>query len=247
MKIKIINPNTSEEMTNNIHATAKSCCDEETEIITVTPSTGPISIENFHDQALSVIGVMEEIHKGISEGFDGYIIAAACDPGLDVAREISGVPVVGIGEAAMHLASLVSKRFSIITVTPRIVPLIKQSMINTGLSVRCASIRSTKLSVLDTNRKTEQIFEKIFTESSRAICEDGAESICLGCSGMTHLRGLLEEKLKVPVIDGVIAAVKIVEALVGLNLLTSKVLTYAYPSQKLYKGVNELLHPEKRK
>lgn len=241
MKIKVINPNTSLEMTESIFKAARDCARSDTEIVAVSPERGPISIENFHDQLWAIPGLLEEIHKGIKENYDAFIIAAACDPGINPAREISPVPVVGIGEASLYLAALVAAKFSIVTVMKRIVPLIEEVPKRSGFTERCASIRSTNLTVLDTEHDPGRVIEELTNESKKAILEDGAEAICLGCSGMVKYVDELERELGVPVFDGVVSAVKLAEALGDLKKKTSKVLTYQTPVKKLYKGLPAML------
>jgi len=244
MRIKIINPNTTKTMTDSIYMAAISCARSDTEIVAVSSNNGPESIENFYDQHVSVIGLMEEIHNGIDENIDAYIIAAACDPGLYVAREMVDAPVIGIGEAAMHMASLVSAKFSIVTVLPRIVPLIEKAVEQSGLSSKCASIRSINVCVLDTENNPLLTETELYKSCQQALEYDGAEAICLGCSGMTKFAEELENKLGVPVFDGVIAAVKLAESLVEMKKHNSKLLTFKNPTKKEYAGYVKGLEPK---
>jgi len=69
-------------------------------------------------------------------------------------------------------------------------------------------------------------------EAAAAVRTDHAEVICLGCAGMAGLEDAITAAVSVPVIDGVGAAVRLAEALVGLGLQTSKVSTFAPPDQK---------------
>jgi allantoin racemase len=243
MRIKIINPNTTKAMTDSIYNAAVMCARPDTEIVAVNPKDGPVSIENFHDQYTSVFGLMEEMHKGVQENFDAFIVAAACDPGLYAAREIADAPVIGIGEASMYMASLVASKFSVVTVRPRIVPLIEKAVQQSGLSDKCISIRSINVSVLDTENNPGLTEQELLSESKKAIECDGAEAICLGCSGMVKFAQELEDKLGVPVFDGVVAAVKLAEALVDMRKKTSKLYTFKYPEKKEYKGIAEKLTP----
>ena len=134
----------------------------------------------------------------------------------------------------MYLASLVSGKFSVITVAPRILPLINKAVDESGLRSKCASVRSINVSVLDTEHSQEKTERELLKESKEAIEFDGAEAICLGCSGMTNFAEVLENKLGVPVFDGVVSAVKLAEALVDMNKHTSKIQTYAYTAKKEY-------------
>ena len=240
MRIKIINPNTCEDMTRSIDEAARAFARADTEIVSVSPEKGPISIESFHDQYASVIGLMEEMHKGVEEGFDAFIVAAACEPGMTVAREIADVPVIGIMEAAMAMAGMVAAKFSVVTVLPKIKPLIEEAVKRSGMREKCASIRTTNLTVLDCENSPDRVMEELTRESRIAIDEDEAEAICLGCSGMTNFAIELEKRIGVPVFDGVVAAVKMAEALVDLKKQTSKVLTYQPGQPKEYKGFPNL-------
>ncbi len=243
MKIKIINPNTTQAMTDSIFEAAISCCNTDTEILAVSPKIGPVSIENYHDEFASIIGVLEEINAGIKEGFDAYIIACYGDPGLYAARELADVPVVGIAEASMFLACTVSAKFSIVTVVPRIRHLIEEVVKKYGLWERCASVRTTNMGVLDFEVDPDKGMQEIARESRKAIEEDGAEAICLGCAGMVSFAKELEDQLGVPVFDGVTAAVKMAESLVYLGKKTSKSLTYKYPEKKEYIGYLKKIEP----
>ncbi|RKL56161.1 aspartate/glutamate racemase family protein, partial [Acinetobacter baumannii] len=72
-----------------------------TQILAVSPQMGPATIESYYDEALSAVGVLEEIHQGEFVGVDAYIIACFGDPALYAAREITSAPVIGIADAAI--------------------------------------------------------------------------------------------------------------------------------------------------
>src|SRR4030095_8265564 len=115
MRIKVINPNTTESMTRRIGLAAQAVAAPGTEILACQPAMGgPVSIEGHYDEAVSVLGMLEEVRKGEEESVDGYVIACFGDPGLRAAREIARGPVLGIAEAAMHAASFVAAGFSIV-------------------------------------------------------------------------------------------------------------------------------------
>lgn len=243
LKIKIINPNTTEAMTSGVYESAVLFANPGTEIEAVNPKNGPVSIENFHDEYVATIGVLEEVHLGVKEGFDAFVIACFGDPGLYAAREIAEVPVVGIAEAAMKLATIVAPKFSIISIIPRAILTLEELVNRYGMKEHCASIRTTELNVLDFERDPQRGLERIKEESRKAISEDKAEAICLGCAGMTSFAKELEEELRVPVFDGVSSAVKLAESLVLLGKKTSKINSFNYPEKKIYKGIPEILIP----
>src|ERR1700755_250642 len=120
MRIKIINPNTTQSMTDKIGACARAVARPGTEIVAVSPAMGPVSSESHYDEALAVPGLLQEIAKGErEEGIDAYVIACFGDPGLKAARELARGPVIGIAEAAMHLASMLGRSFSVVTTLAR--------------------------------------------------------------------------------------------------------------------------------
>ena len=100
MKIKVINPNTTLTMTAKIGEAASAVAFSETQVVAVSPSMGPVSVEGHYDEAVSALGVVDEVRKGAAEGMQGYLIACFDDPGLHAAREVANGPVVGIAEAA---------------------------------------------------------------------------------------------------------------------------------------------------
>jgi allantoin racemase len=231
MRILVINPNTSEEMTQDIDREARQYARPDTEIETVCPSWGPRSIEGHYEEELAAVAMLEVIRERAAE-YDGVVIACYGDPGLAAAREISPAPVVGIAEASMLMACTVAHSFSIVTVLPRVKPLLEDTVRLHGLESRCASIRTTPLSVLDCERDPEAAGREIVKAAKLAIEEDGAEAILLGCAGMGPLDKTVEAQVGVPVLDGVACAVKLVEGLLDYGLSTSRVAAYKEPEPK---------------
>lgn len=236
MRIKIINPNTTSSMTRTIAAAAAAVASPGTEIVAATSPAGPVSIEGHYDEAVSVIGLLREIRAGEAQGIDGYVIACFGDPGLLAAREIATGPVLGIAEAAMHAASFLATGFSVVTTLGRTRIIAEHLVRNYGMERHCRRVRATDLPVLELENPQSNAYRKIAEECRRALEEDGSGAIVLGCAGMADLTANLSRELGVPVIDGVAAATKMVEALVGLGLKTSKRGDLAYPIEKAFSG-----------
>ena len=237
MKIAVINPNTTQSMTEKIGAAARAVAGPGTTILAVSPSMGPVSIEGHYDEAVSVLGVLDEVRRGEAEGCDGYVIACFGDPGLLAAREVARGPVLGIAEAAMHVASMVGSGFSIVTTLARTVGIARHLVEAYGMTRHCRGIRATDLAVLDLERADSSASAAILEECRRAVREDRADAIVLGCAGMADLAKRIGESLGVPVVDGVTAGVKLVEGLAALGLRTSKAADLAFPLPKAYTGL----------
>lgn len=235
--IKVINGNTCEPMTQNIDASAQAAKFPHTEIVTVTPRVGPESIEGFYDEYLAIPGVLEQIL--LDTDSDAFILACWGDPGIEAAREVTAKPVVGIAEASLYVANMLAAKWSVITTLHRARDMVEKTVHKAGMTGRYASVRTTSLSVLDTENDRANTVEVLAEASRLAIEQDGAEAICLGCAGMSGLEKQLEERLGVPVIDSVAAAVKMAESLVSLGKCTSKQLTYRTPEKKLMRGYGD--------
>lgn len=231
MRLLVINPNTSEEMTADIGEAARRYARPDTEVETVCPEWGPRSIEGHYEDYVAAVAMLDVVRERAAD-FDGVVIACFGDPGLAAARELSPVPVVGIAEAAMLTACTVAHRFSVVTVLPRVKPFLEDVVRYHGLDARCASIRTTPLSVLDCERDPAAAEREIVKASRAAIAEDGAEAICLGCAGMGPLDKAVQAEIGAPVLDGTACAVKLLEGLVEYGLFTSRVAAYKEPEPK---------------
>ena len=243
MKILLVNPNTTSSMTDKAGAAARMVAASGTEIIAVNPEYGPISIEGYYDEVFSIPGLLEEVRKGEASGCQGTVIACFDDTGLDAARCIASGPVVGICEAAMHIASLLANSFSIVTTLRRSIPALEELTVKYGMSRKCHRIRATEVPVLELENPDSEATKLIRVEIQKALDDDRSEAIVLGCAGMVDLAAKLSEEFGVPVIDGVSAAVKLVESLVALGLQTSKLNGYAYPRSKTYLGLFQTFQP----
>lgn len=244
MKLKVINPNTTLSMTRKIGEAAAAVARPGTEIVAVGPSMGPVSIEGHYDEAVSALGVLDEVRKGVAEECEGYLIACFDDPGLRAAREIANGPVVGIAEAAMHMASFISGGFSIVATQHRSRIILEHLVRAYGMDHACRSVRTTELAVLDLEAEGKDAASIILAEARRALSEDKADCIVLGCAGMADLTMDLRREFGIPVIDGVAAAVKQAEGLVALGLSTAKRGAYATPVHKPYAGALAAFAPQ---
>lgn len=234
MKLRIVNPNTTASMTRKIEAAASAVARDDTEVVAVNPEFGPASIEGYFDEAFSLPGLLDEIAKGADA--DAFVIACFDDTGLEAARCATEAPVIGIGEAAFHMAGLVAEKFSVVTTLSRSIVPIERNLAKYGLIARCARVRAADVPVLALEEEGSDARRRIETEIARALDEDGAEAIVLGCAGMADLARALGEKFDAPVLDGVACAVTLAEAAARLGLKTSKRNSYAAPRAKAYTG-----------
>lgn len=220
MKIFIINPNSDKEMTEAIRRAAEgfACGDFEVEC-KLTPGA-PKFIETYEDTVKAAPGMIQLVQEN-EETVDAFIIACHCDPNLDVMKEITKKPVVGIGEASMKLASMLGHRFSVISSTMHSIPNKEALVRKYHLQEMLASVRAPRDENADCSDE-----EKYMQAAQSAIEEDMAEVLVLGCAGMAGLDKRLEEKLGAPVLDGIVSALIIASGLIKYGVSTSKVRKY---------------------
>jgi allantoin racemase len=174
---------------------------------------------------MSVPGLLDVIQS--HPEVDAVVIACFDDTGLDAARCSTDVPVLGIGEAAFHAATMLSCRFSVVTTLRRSVPGIEANLVRYGLDRRCGRVRASDVPVLALEALDAEVLATLGREVERAIDEDGAEAVVLGCAGMAGLDEIFADRYGIPIVDGVAVATTFAEALAATGLRTSKTGGYA--------------------
>ena len=229
-KIVVINPNTTASMTDRIRLVSESVISDDFCLTVVNPSSGPASIEGYYDEAMSLAGLLDLVKQHHDAA--GFVIACFDDTGLDAARCLTASPVVGIGEAAYNMASMISNKFGVVTTLSRSIPALEHNLVRYGLAARCSGVRASDIPVLEVEASNGTAFERINAEVEQAIKTDKAEAIVLGCAGMAELGATLHDLHNIPVLDGISCAIKQVEAMIYLNLKNSNIGGYAKPRQK---------------
>jgi len=237
MRIMVINPNTSESMTDQIRKELLQIKRPDTELTVVNPQEGPVAIEGHYDQAFAIPPTLKLVERANRESFDAVIIAAFCDPGLDAAREVSDILVLGIEEVSLHVAAMLGARFTILTMTEEHVARKYREVNSYHLQPFLASVRPLGLTVLETYTDPARTKKQIMEVARQAVEEDKAEVIILGCAGMVGYAQDVKEKLRVAVLDPTTLTLKICESLVSAGIIQSKRALFAKPKFKEFKRV----------
>ncbi len=230
MRILLINPNTSRAMTAKIAAAARGVAGPGVEIEAVCPTNGAAAIESHTDEIAAAAAVVELVvaDRDGPTPADAYVVACFGDPGLDAARELVAAPVVGIAEAAMHLAAISGRHFGVVTTLSRTLGRAHDLVARYGMERSCVSLAATGIPVLDLEDTGSEAVATIERLSADAAA-GGADVIVLGCAGMADLCAELTARVGVPVVDGVAAAVGMASGMVRMGLGTSKRDEYALP------------------
>ena len=155
--------------------------------------------------------IMDQVVRAEKEGFDAVVIPCFYDPGLREMRELVKIPIVGVCEASLHVASMLSAgKFSILVGRKKWIPKMAENARSYGLDSKIASWRVLNLTVPDM-RDEEKTQDAILRESRKAIEEDRAECIVLGCTGMARQAARAQEALNVPILDPMLMGLKVAE------------------------------------
>lgn len=185
---------------------------------------GPASIESMYEEYLSIPGAVRRVVELEAEGWDGLILGCYGDPGLDAFRELLSIPIIGPGEATALVAASLGHRFSIITITQSVIPATERQIRNVGLGEKLASVRVIDIPVLELHHDRQRTVEATIEEGRRAIQEDRADTLILGCMSMGFLEiaEAVAPELGVPVLNPARVSLKFTETVVGAGLTHSR-------------------------
>lgn len=232
MNILVINPNTSQSMTDEIETTLSNQIVDGDTISVIKSDIGPESLESFYDYSLATVGMLEKLSSLDLNDYDGILVACYGDPGLYALKESLSIPIIGIAESSIATASLIADNFSILTASKKAIPMMANMIRQYGHESKLTSIHALELSVLEVDSTKNQLMSK-FKNAIEQCINDGAESIILGCAGMTGTSYTLQNELEIPVIDPVVS---------GYHNLRSIILAKLFVSGK---GLFKTPHPQK--
>ena len=227
MRIMVINPNSSQEMTASICEVLECVKRSDTELTVVRTVGAPAAIQSASDIAQAVPPMLGLVLKANEEGYDAVILACFSDPGLEAAREQSDILVMGIEETALHVAAMLGHKYTILTPLSKRIPSKEQDVRRFKAESAMASVRALDLTVTETESNPELTKARILEVARKAVEEDGAEVIVLGCAGMTGYAKDVEQQLGVVVLDPTTVTLKVCEGLIDAGLRHCKRALYA--------------------
>lgn len=236
MRILLVNPNTTEAITQRLQTAAAEVAAPGTMLV---PLTAPRGVPYIATRAEAQIGgaiALEMIAENWRSA-DAAIIAAFGDPGLMAARELFDIPVIGMAEAAMLSACMLGRSFAIVTFATALGPWYRECVEMHGLAARCAGIRMLEesfRSVVDVQEEKEELLVSL---ANRAVRELEADVIILAGAPLAGLARKVKERIPVPVVDQVQAAIKLAEGMVTLGTRKATLGTFRRPAAKDTRGL----------
>jgi len=240
MKLLLINPNISEDITAIMAAEARRAASPSTDIAVATARFGALYIENRVEASIASHAVLDALAEH-GAGADAAVISAFGDPGLAAARELVDIPVVGISEAAFLMAWTLGRRYTIVAMTKRLGTWYRECAIEHGLDGRLVNVRALDVPVADIARAKEQLSDRLVAECLAAVDEDAAEVVILGGGPIAGLAREVAGQIPVPTLDGVSCGVRLAEALVGLAPRPATRGSFARPASKPARGLSPSL------
>jgi len=216
MTIYIVNPNSSQHVTEGIDAAVapmRAVCPVPIEARTL--KEGPPGIES-QAHVDGVVAPLLAHCAALEEEASAFVVACFSDPGLAALREQSACPVLGIAESAVLTAMTLGQRFGIISILSKSIPRHMRYLGAMGVMDRLAADRPLELGVLELQDRA-RTFERLVTVGQELRDGAGADVLILGCAGMTAYRTDLEARLGVPVVEPCQAAAALAIGRVALQ------------------------------
>ena len=209
--ITFINPNSTVAMTNSCVETLRSELSEFCQVRGITNYDGPAAIQGEADGIAAIPGLLTEIEK--NSDCDGFIIGCFDDTGLTEARLVSRKPIIGIGQAAFHMAALRHGKFCVLTTLEVSIPIIKQNIKSLGFDHICENVFASGVPVLELENNPVDAIVTISERIKLIEAHNPSIAILLGCAGMTNIVRQLQARHKAYLIDPILCSARMLNAI----------------------------------
>ena len=200
----IINPNSSDSVTQAISDAVEPLQRFGTKLRFLTLQEGPPGIESQMQADLTIAPMLNL--AAAQRDAAGFVIACFGDPGLHALRDATSLPVVGIQEASVSAALTLGHRFGVISILPNSIPRHMRAFGAMGVTDRLAGDRALGLGVGELASRDKSLQAMISTGLELREA-DGADVLIMGCAGMAQYRQPLEDATGLPVVEPCQAAV----------------------------------------
>lgn len=191
----------------------------EVHVASIPEATGRFEhIEYRTYEGLVTGAILRAVRQAATEGFDALVIGCFYDTALLDAREVSGEMVVtGPCAASCEIAASLCNHFGIIVGRQTWVPQMRATMSEYGHGPRLTGFYPVGLGVTEFQRDHGETARRLLAAGRRAVEEDCAEALILGCTMEVGFHEEMQAELGVPVIDPSTAAFKRAEYAAGLK------------------------------
>jgi len=238
MRILLVNPNTTQAVTESCAREARAVAAPGTEIVPLTGEYGARIISSRAENAIAAHGMLTLLARH-QAGADAVLLAVSYDTALPAAREMLSIPVVGMTEAALVTAHLVGARFGLVTFgTPTVY---RELVEGHGFAARFAGLRSIDTAASAVYTNPQSVEERVIEAAVTLAKEDGAECVVLSGAAMAGFATRIKGSVPVPVLDGIACGVPLCEMLVRLQLKVPSLGSMVPPSGRETSGLDPAL------
>lgn len=190
----------------------------EVEVVSFDMTSSPTHLEYRSYEALTYERSVRVARDSAGAGVDALVLGCFYDPALKDAREISGnTLVIGPCQASLQVTAHLANRFSVIVGRNKWIEQMRTLIHGYGAGHGLASLRPLGMGVDDFQRDHALTRRRIIEQARRAVEDDGAEAIILGCTIEFGFFEEVQREIGVPVIDPVVAAFKVAESMAGMK------------------------------
>lgn len=231
-KIKVIGPATKTFLQDLYRRESEKYKDPDTSLVITNVEKGTETIDCAFDAAWAAPFALQEVIKSEKEGYDGLIISCFGDPALRAAKEAVKIPVIGAGEASVTFATLLGRKFGIVTAgPPEAGAFLMDNLRMYELDHKCVGVKALGIHVADLKYGSKEEIQRLI-EIGRDMIDKGADVLVLGCGGMLGIAEEATRQLDVPIVIPFVAALKMCEAIISMGLAQSKQGFYPPVSKK---------------
>ncbi len=246
--LSVINPNSDGDVTEYLYEVCAGVLPEGSHVVAVGCPRSPLVIETALDDIAAGPAIVRAALEAGSP--DAFFVGCFGDPAVAALRELTDVPVVGLGEAALVQAALLTSRFGVVTTLERGIAALWSQVDAAGRGRGCVAIRSVE-AVSDqersdagrtgpgagggnegTSERESTLLSRLLAQG-RALLDDGADGIVLACAAFGRHSDKMAAELGVPVCDGIAFGACLTYGLFKAGARTSKSGAYAWTRREI--------------
>ena len=206
MKILMINPNTSEHVTNRLQRVAQQAVNGMATIRAFTADTGPAIISSRSENAIA-LAEMLRLAAEHQAGHEVLMLGVSIDTGLLALREMLDIPVVGMAESALMTASMLGGKIGCLTLGASMVPVYEELTASLGMMSRVSKWRAIEMpSAFQAQDADPAVTAELIRASQQLVHRDGSDVIILCGAVLAGYADQVSSAVRVPVIDPAKAA-----------------------------------------
>jgi allantoin racemase len=202
VRILLINPNTTESVTDLVARHVAGIAGDAATFVPVTGAFGARYISTRASAAIAGHAALDALAKH-GDGCDAVYLACFGDPGLLALREIASVPVVGMAEASCLEACRRGRRFAIVTGGALWEPMLTEFVATMGLADRLAAVRAIAPTGGEIAENPDAALAQLAAACTACATNDGAEVVILGGAALAGLAARIQPNVPVPVLCSV--------------------------------------------